>query len=219
MNFIRQGIGVTRIVIADIPYILSGGFLKEKSPFGTISGLLVCFSDFGSILPFLDYWKAIDLSHIAGVIGRVRFLSPLMQVPIGTVLSVVSTIGYIFFGLDAVYRLFQPQTKGPYKRQAWLDIANAVVQITLSGLLIAGMSRLPVLIPMGGVCLVVGSICFLHRCTLPPEPGTEKKKNKNKIDPEMMKNPKLPKFSQTLLESIEYRKNSYHRRSAMEVMS
>ncbi len=92
-----------------------------------------------------------------------------MHIPIGTILSGVSSIGYIFFGLDAAYRLFQPQTKGPFKRQAWLDIANAVVQVTVSGLLIAGMTRLPVLIPMDGLCLIVGSVCFLHRCSLPPK--------------------------------------------------
>lgn len=166
--------GVARI-IADVVYIYKLDFLKEETPFGMISGLVCCVSDFASILPFLGHWKVIDLGKIAGVVGQNRFLAPLMTLPISTVLSVVTSVGYLFFGIDAVYRLLQPETKGAHKRQAWLDVANCITQIAMSGLIIAGVQRIPVLIPMGGICLVMGSVCFLHRCMLPPKPGTKKR--------------------------------------------
>lgn len=182
INIIRDITGCTRIIV-DIKYIVCLEFLDEETPFGLIGGLLSCISDFGSILPLLHYWKVIDLDKIASTIGqKVRFLAPLMKIPIENVLGVITSLGYFFYGVDAVYRLFQPQTKGAFRRQALLDVANSVVQIALSSILIAGVKRLPVLLPMGAFCMVVGSTCFLHRCTLPPKPVARKRNNRNLSD-------------------------------------
>jgi hypothetical protein len=174
MNLIRQSIGVSRSA-TDAIWLAKAKPLYEN-PFGLVGNLLLCLSDFGSLLPFLHYCRAIDLTKIAGVFGQVRFLAPFMELSIGSVLSVIACVGHFYVGIDAIERLRNPDVQGPFRRQAWIELANGVMQIALSVLILTGTVNNNVLVPLGAVCLVMGSISFLHRAWLPPDPVIELKK-------------------------------------------
>lgn len=169
MNLLRQMIGVSRILV-NVKWLIKGEF-RYDTPLGMASGFIHCISDFGSIIPLLDHWKAIDTAKIAATIGeKVSFLKPLMEVPIGSVLSIIASVAYVCTAADSIYQLTQPEVTVPRSRQAILDIVNAIFQITLSMLLVAGVTKATVILPLGFFCLCLGSACFLHRTTLPPLP-------------------------------------------------
>lgn len=128
-----------------VAYVLGGKFNDEKTPWGGIGNIFLLSADLtGAACLFLT---------IAGVA-----LSALATLG----LSLLYLAAYLPIGLNAAFVLADETSSKTEKRQALLDLANAIFQIALIILIVAA-APLPALLVIGGVAVVFGSLSFLHR--------------------------------------------------------
>lgn len=132
-----------------VAYVLGGKFNDEKTPWGGIGNIFLLTADLTGAACLVLTVAGVALSALA-TLG----------------LSLLYLAAYLPIGLNAVFVLADEVSPKTEKRQALLDLANAVFQVALIILIVAA-APLPALIVIGGVAVVFGSLSFLHRmfCT------------------------------------------------------
>lgn len=137
ISFFRFPIGVI--------YVIKRGYENEFSYAGGFGNIMLLPADgFGG---YLFIRGLLGLAISSSLIGVLSFLY------IGA---------YSFIAVDSIIILTSRETNVILKRQATLDLANAVLQIALACFAIAGFTHW-ILIGLAAAAAVYGTLSFLHR--------------------------------------------------------
>ncbi|MCB1113565.1 MAG: hypothetical protein KDK62_02290 [Chlamydiia bacterium] len=126
-------------------YVLRQGYEKEHTPFAGVGNILLFTADMCGATLFCLIVAGVAISSLAA--GAVSFLYIAAYAPIA---------------IDSVLVLKSDETHAVQKRQALIDLANAVTQIALIVVVLLAAPT-PLIIVLAGGAVLFGSMSFLHR--------------------------------------------------------
>ncbi len=134
-------------------YYLSREYYKEEhSLFGAIGNLLLIPADIGGGVVLFGEITIESLAKFALGIGIVALS-----------VAVIYCAAYVAIGINSILILTDSRQSNFAKRQAAIDLANAIMQIALAAFFIVGYSYLPVLLTFGILGASFGILGFCHR--------------------------------------------------------
>ncbi len=150
---------ITRVASKSFGYLISFGrlpiglyglftasFLKEATVFGSIGACLLVPADFGGSLIFFERIGVITLTMNLAIMVAIAYIA-----------------AYIPIVIDSICILTDDEKNISNKRQAVLNLANAISQIALATFVIIGYSQLTLIVPIMLVAGLFGSLSFLYK--------------------------------------------------------
>lgn len=126
--------------------LFTASFLKEETAFGSIGACLLVPADFGGTLIFFEKIGLISLAANLAMPVAISYIS-----------------AYLPLLLDSICVLNSDSKNLTIKRQAALNMANAISQIALATFIIIGYSHPGFIAPAILVAGTFGSLSFLYK--------------------------------------------------------
>ena len=133
-------------------YLYKENFKNEHTLFGSLGNLLLIPADIGGSLLLIGEIAIPTLASAALGFG-------IIAISVAT----IYLAGYIAIGINSFYILTDDSQDSNSKRQAIIDLSNAIVQIALAAFFIVGYSSFPILVTLGILGAILGTISFCHR--------------------------------------------------------
>ena len=126
--------------------LFTATFLKEATVFGSMGACLLVPADFGGSLIFFERIGVITLTMNLATFVAIAYVS-----------------AYIPIFIDSICILTDNEKNLTHKRQAVLNLANAISQIALATFIIIGYSQPTLIVPIMLVAGLFGSLSFLYK--------------------------------------------------------
>lgn len=126
--------------------LFTASFLNESTIFGSIGACLLVPADFGGSLVFFERIGLITLAANFAIYVAAAYIA-----------------AYIPIVIDSISILTSDEKNLTIKRQAVLNLANAVSQIALATFVIIGYSHPTLIVPLMLIAGLFGSLSFLYK--------------------------------------------------------
>lgn len=136
-------------------YLYKENYKNEHTLFGSFGNLLLIPADMGASLLLIGELALPTLASAALGFGILAITA-----------SLIYLTGYVSIGINSLYILFDDSQDSNSKRQAVIDLSNAIVQIALAAFFIVGYSSFPILVTLGVLGALLGTLSFCHRTVI-----------------------------------------------------